>query len=47
MTAAGPVLVMARSADAVTVVFELAVLFPGAGSFVVEDTLAVLFSEAA
>ena len=40
-------MVMARSADAVTVVFAVAVLLPGVGSLVVDDTLAVLVSEAA
>ena len=41
-TVAGPVLVMARSADAVTVVVAVAVLFAALGSAVVAATLAVL-----
>src|SRR4051794_1964740 len=40
-TVAGPDLVMARSAEAVTVVFALAVLLPATGSLVVDETLAV------
>ncbi len=46
-TVAGPVLVIARSADAVTVVTATAVLFAGFGSAVVDETDAVLLSEAA
>jgi hypothetical protein len=41
-TVAGPVLLIARSAEAVTVVVAVAVLFAGFGSAVVEATLAVL-----
>ena len=46
-TVAGPVLVILRSADAVTVVPATEVLLPGVGSAVVEDTEAVLDSAAA
>jgi hypothetical protein len=38
---------MDRSADAVTVVLAVAVLFPGVGSAVVDETLAVFVSAAA
>jgi hypothetical protein len=40
-TVAGPVLTIARSADAVTVVLTTEVLFPGTGSDVVDETDAV------
>ena len=40
-------MVIDRSAEAVTVVFAVAVLLPGTGSAVVEETLAVLVNEAA
>ena len=46
-TVAGPVLVTDRSAEAVTVVVATDVLFPGAGSAVVEATDAVLVREVA
>src|SRR5471032_2155808 len=41
---AGPVLTIARSADAVMIVLAVEVLLPGTGSEVVDDTLAVLDS---
>src|SRR5450631_627049 len=43
-TVAGPVLVIARSADAVTPVDVEEVLLPGTGSAVVEETEAVLLN---
>ena len=46
-TVAGPVLVIARSADAVTLVTAVEVLFAGFGSAVVEATEAVFVSDAA
>lgn len=47
VTVAGPVLVMTRSADAVTVVVALEVLLPGIGSVVADETVAMSVSEAA
>ena len=46
-TVAGPVLVIARSADAVTVVLADELLFAGSGSAVADDTVAVFDSEPA
>ena len=46
-TVAGPVLVIARSADAVTVVLTVELLLPGVGSFVVDATAPVLVRTAA
>src|SRR5438270_12533581 len=44
---AGPVLVIARSADCPTLVVAVAELFPATGSEVVEETVAVFEIEAA
>ena len=46
-TLAGPVLTRARSAESVTVVLAVDVLFPGVGSVVGEETVAVLDSDPA
>ena len=46
-TVAGPDFVIARSAEAVTVVFAVAVLLPATGSLVVDETLAVFVSDPA
>ena len=47
VTVPGPVLVIERSAEALTVVFTVEVLFPGTGSAVVDDTDAVFVRAAA